>query len=127
MSVYTPRTVPLEQLTPGERFELQRRRADMTQAEFAALLGVALNRVRRWEAGLSRRGLPDVHVGQLKAWEWCWLQRRRSGRTLADLSQVLGLSIQWIHRAERGELIPAESSVLVDYWLAQRELEAARS
>jgi len=99
-------------LTPGEYLELERRRCDLTQLDAAGLLGHSLHAYRRREKDLA--GVSGDRVVELTDFEWCWLRRRRSGLSLTDVSEALGLSRNWISRAERGEVLQLE--VLVEWW-----------
>ncbi len=100
-------------LTPGESFELDRRRASATQRDIAELLGVSVYRVKQWERD-ERDDVPATHPGVLETYEWCWLMRRRSGLTLRALEALTGLKVHWLHRAERGETASCEA--LADWW-----------
>lgn len=101
-------------LSAGERLELNRRRDGLSQAEAADLFGVSVARFRKWEHGTGR-AQPLVNVGPaLTDGEWCWLMRRRAGRSLKEVSEETGLGIQWIHRVERGER--GDPAALVRWW-----------
>jgi len=103
-------------LTPGEALELQRRRARWSQKDLAANLGVALDRVRRWENDDCIRGAPAPKVSRLELHEWCWLVRRRRRVTLRQLSAATGLAVTWLHRAEHGDIPPERAGALPAYW-----------
>lgn len=103
-------------LTIGERIELSRRRARVTQAQLAELYEVSVDTVRRWEADELRKGAPVPALGRLAVHELCWLARRRRRVTLRDLSAATGLAVTWLHRAERGDIPPERAGALVAYW-----------
>lgn len=110
------------ELRPCESLELARRRAGLTQQQFADLLGVSPDRVRRWENALSCP-VPAPRMPQsvvLESHEWVWLQRRRAGITLQELSDQMGLSVSWIARAERGEFPADRIGALAIWWESKR-------
>lgn len=121
------RTVTVPDLTPGEALELSRRRARLTQRQLADSLGVAIDRVRRWERDLCRRGVPSPRVGPLTVYEVCWLVRRRRGVTLRELSAATGLAVTWLHRAERGEIPADRAGALQAYWRREGALGGRRA
>lgn len=103
-------------VTRAEALQLTRRRANLTQRELGASLGVSEGRVRDWETGEREHDCPAVPTRELLPYEWCWLRRRRSGLTLHELSGELKLPVRWIHRAERGELTTEQIEALIGFW-----------
>ena len=101
-------------LTTGERTRLNRRRAKMQVAEAAALCGVSLQTLRRWETDDTGSGDET-----LQPHEWCLVRRERAGFTLKQLSEMTGLGTSWINRAERGLLKPEQVGALVQFWERQ--------
>ena len=103
-------------LEPSEALEIDRRRAKLTQAQAAALYGVGLTTFRAWAAGERTHDVPVVPVEPLAVHEWCWLQRRRSGLRLVDVSAEIGLGVRWVHKAERGAIPLRSLGPLETFW-----------
>jgi transcriptional regulator with XRE-family HTH domain len=102
-------------LTPGEAFHLQRRRAGRTQQQAAEDHGVSTKRVGAWEAD-EREDCPEVSLGNVTSAEWCIIQRTRRGVTVRQLAKELGLSPAWISRAENGTTNVHNLQALVAHW-----------
>jgi DNA-binding transcriptional regulator YiaG len=102
------------QLTSGERLRLDRQRFHMTCTEQAALLDIPVRRLREQDACTS-----DPMPAPLAPNEWCRVLRERAGLTLHQLSEMTGLGVPWINRAERGRLRPEQLDVLVQFWERQ--------
>jgi transcriptional regulator with XRE-family HTH domain len=102
-------------MTNGERLELSRRRADMTQAAAAYMYGVAPSRYRAWEKDQGRNP-PTAPAADLSPGEWCWLMRRRSGLTLHQVAERSNLEPKWIHRVERRIYDGDRATPLVVWW-----------
>lgn len=98
-------------LTNGEKFIVQRRRADQSQREAAEAKGVSLYRYRRWESDQEKP--PSVSLGRLEPYEGCFVRRRRAGISLKTLAEVLGVSRWWLCQMEYGK---AATDRLVDHW-----------
>ena len=118
------------ELSRAEVLRVERRRADLTQAGAAALVGVTVARYKDWECG---RVFPDparAAPGPAQravglSWpEWCFVQRRRAGLRLVDVGAAMGLSKKWVHRAEVGDLEDVEA--LVAWWRQRLELAGAQ-
>lgn len=103
----------LEKLTRGERLAIQRRRLGERQRVAAVRHGVPLSRYSRWERDLEHG--PSVRIGVLKVHEQCFIYRRRSGKTQAQIASDLGMCRYWLNRVELGL---ANCDDLVGYWEA---------
>lgn len=114
------RVIATPPVTRAEALQLARRRANLTQSELGASLGVMADRVRQWEKGTRTHDCPAVPAIELRPFEWCWLMRERAGVTLHQLSAQINLAVRWIHRAERGELQTEQIGVLIDWWSETR-------
>lgn len=101
-----------ENLTAGEALEVDRRRTDLTQAGAAGLFDVPPCHYRRWE--LDELEGPRVRLGPLSLHEQAFVVRRRSGLTVRQVAEQMGLSRQWISEAERGRTGSVE--VLLEWW-----------
>lgn len=104
-------------LSPGERFLLERRRLREGQGEAAARHGVSRWRYRRWELG--REDGPAVELGKLEPHEACFVIRTRSGVSVQDLAEAMGISRWWLIQMEYGDK-PADR--LVEVMKAPRRL-----
>jgi hypothetical protein len=102
-------------LTPGERFLIQRRRRGQTRAQAAQMWGVKAHRIRDWEFGLGPMPPPRVELlpTHLSPNEICYILRLRSGLRPAELAQVLGVTAHTVLSWERGE---GSAQRLYDYW-----------
>jgi transcriptional regulator with XRE-family HTH domain len=104
----------LRDLTRGERLLLERRRHGESQRAAADRHGVSRYRYRRWEA--DEDAGPRVALERLRAYERCFLQRRREGLRLAELAHEAGLSRWWLCQMEYGA---APAGRLVRFWAAR--------
>jgi len=106
------------ELTRGERLELSRRRAAITQSQAAHALRVSVDRLRRWERDLAGDGAPLAldAASELRPHERCWLARRRADCTMRSVSAALALSLTWVHRAETGALGADRIGALLAFW-----------
>lgn len=92
-------------LTPGEKLLINRRRVGMSQSDAAAKHGVPWGVYGRWERDQeTSRRVPRVAVGRLKLHEQCMVARLRKGYSQRDLAKRLKLSTFWVRRMERGEI-----------------------
>ncbi len=90
---------------------IERRRAEQSQREAAAVKEVSLYRFRRWESG--DEAAPAVDLGDLEPYEACFLRRRRAGVSLKDLADAMNVSRWWLCQMEYGR---AGSDRLVEHW-----------
>ena len=119
--VTAPTLIEIGALTIGERLEIARRRAELTQPEAAGVFGVAVSTYRNWE--LDRIDGPELTgLRELADFEQCLILRRRSEMTLQDIADETGLSRHWLSRAERGLVRSVDA--LVQWWI-RTELERA--
>lgn len=98
-------------LTAGERYLIDRRRRDLSQAEAADEMGVSVYEWLQLETDEAKSGGPGV--GALEDHEQCYLLRRRDGLTAAEVAKEIGVSRYWLSRMERGTA-PVET--LASYW-----------
>lgn len=96
------------ELTDGERITIGRRRAGLTQIDFAKKLGVRQVQVSRWEIG--RLPAPPklqakyTRLGRLAQHELILLYRKRNKLFIRDAAALRGISrYQWI-KIEAGEI-----------------------
>ena len=101
-------------LTVGERLEISRRRANLTQRQAADLFGWAFGRYVKAEKGLNDEE-PAPTIRTLHPGEECRIARRRAGMTLKELEAFSGFKAKWIHRVELGQTRTAQP--LTNYWV----------
>ena len=104
-----------KELTKGERLLLDRRRLQMTQMQYAKLLGVPLGSYKRAERdeGTGRWEIPDPALRRIEPREACLVKRRRSGKTIDEIAQEIKRSKWWVCLMERGK---APDASLREYW-----------
>lgn len=93
-----------QELTPGERLFIARRRSKRTKAAAAAVLDVTLYRYSRWEDDLERAprsALPSL--GRLGWHEGAAISRRRAGVSLEQAARAVGVSPWWLSQIEGGQ------------------------
>ena len=107
----------MSEITPtiGEKLQLYRRRMNRTQREQARIMITPANRYIAWELD-QVPGAPDISVDNLEDHEICYLLRRRSGLTQAEVAKQIGRSRLWVQLMELGKVQGAE---LVAYWRNQ--------
>jgi hypothetical protein len=98
--------------TPGENLLIWRRRQGLTQDFAATMFKVSVDRYQDWETDRSTLGRPKKRQ-VLKIFEICFLKRRRSGMTQAQVASSVGVCKFWIVKMEVGE---ANINRLRDYW-----------
>src|SRR3954462_13319737 len=105
-------------LTPGERFLIQRWRRHRNRRQAAKEWGVTPRRIREWE--LDRGHIPpprvDLLPDRLSPTEVCCIARRRSGLTPAEIGLTLGVTGKTVLNWERGK---GDSEPLINYWKAR--------
>lgn len=89
----------------------------MSQREAAKKFRVTLYEYRKWETDTVPYPRQLLDIGKLKQHEACFIARRREGLTLTELSECVGISVNWLCEIERGEQ-PADK--LVKYWKSRR-------
>lgn len=106
----------LSTASPGERLWLVRQNAGMTQREAADRHGCCLSIYQRYEQDKREPEYlvvpPPLHIGLL-----CALARRRSGLTLNQVAEALGVSKVTVLTMER-----AGDSRLVNFWRRKKFL-----
>ena len=103
-----------EDLTPGERLRLFRRRRGWVAPDMAAFLGVDIDTYHGWEKDLSSEtAAPDVELGGMEPYEHYFMLRYRSGITAKELGMMIGRSKEWVLRSESG-LCPLKP--LIEFW-----------
>lgn len=107
-------TIKVRELTVGEHFLIWRRRQDITQEEAGKMLGISRDdygELERSKATRTTRELP--HIGDLYAYEICFIFRRRSGWTIPMCAEQAGVSRYWYNLMELGKASPER---LIEYW-----------
>jgi len=102
----------LSDLSPGEKLQIDRRRAGRSQREAAAKHGVRLYTYRAWEDDRAN-GSPSVALGRLHPWERCYLLRVRADILLKDAPRKMGFTRWWLCQMEYGR---APTTALLQYW-----------
>lgn len=110
-------------LTVGERLELSRRRAGLSQRGAAALLGWPFKRYLRAEHGENDEA-PAPMIRTLTVGEQCRIMRKREGFTPPDLEETSGFKAKWIYRVEKDQTRSARP--LVNFWLRYLAEKGAR-
>ena len=104
--------VNLRDLTNGERLLIDRRRSNQTQRDAAEEHGVTLYCYRRWETD-EYDDAPQVALHNLESYERCFLLRKRSGISLNDLSEAIGVCSWWLCKMEHGK---ENADRLIRHW-----------
>lgn len=100
-------------LTKGEKLIITRRRAGKNQTEAAKDFGVHRDTYAQWEKDITNTA-PDVSLTEpLKAFEACYLLRRRSNKTQKQLADALHLSRMTVNSMELGKV---NYSQLSTFW-----------
>lgn len=120
------------QLTPAERIHLLRFRSGLTQAEFAAKLGVPIRSMMSWERGTRvPPSPPDDESLVPTEGELARLLRLRAGLSLKEAGDLINVSHVTVISSERGRsklagsLIRALEKYLTTKELAHGEAHAA--
>lgn len=101
-------------MTVGERLFVDRRRKKMTQADYAATLGMKPRRYQQVESGaIEDKEVTAPKVSKLTPTEECILLRRRHGMTQKDLAEKMQISRYWLILMEREE---KPNQALLDHW-----------
>lgn len=98
-------------LTAGERWLIERRRMDMSQAEAAQDAGISMYEQLQRESDEGKTGGPSL--GPLAVHEQCFLLRRRTGLKASEVAKKIGVSRYWLSRMERGT---APVDTLAAHW-----------
>jgi transcriptional regulator with XRE-family HTH domain len=101
-----------ESLSKGERLFVWRHRRRLTRGAAARFFGVTLGRYKRWEAGTTT-GVPTVQLGGLEPQEHYVVLRKRSGYSLKDIAEKMGISTRKLRTMELGES-PLDRQI--DFW-----------
>lgn len=101
-------------LSRGEKLLLERRREGLTQPEAAKKRKVSTSLYRLWESDKeTEEAAPSVALGAVEVSEACFIARRRSGKTVAQVARALRVCRFWLYKMERGE---APTEQLAEYW-----------
>lgn len=112
-----PSLLPAE-LSFGEYLTILRRRNNLSQRTAARLIGIPRNEfasVEREEIILKNTSslfLPSL--GELEAHEKCLIFRKRSGWTILECANQIGISRYWYNMMELGK---APMDRLIEYWV----------
>jgi transcriptional regulator with XRE-family HTH domain len=112
-------------VTPSkqEKIILHRRRRGELQGEAAKRLKVSKARYQRWELGLEdvpAKAVPAL--GPLKKHEKCFLERKRRGLTIEQVSLKIGFCKMWVNKMELGTL---NCDRLAEFYVGNPKLRAA--
>jgi len=111
-------------LTLAEIHWLRRRRAGVRQPQWAKARGISIDRLQAQESG--REDAPPVPpLPSLTEGEWCALQRRRRGWTMARASEESGMSRMTVWKAEHDRT--AGVAALRRFYVAAGVLQAPAS
>jgi transcriptional regulator with XRE-family HTH domain len=105
-----------QDLMPGERLLLARRRQGITQEAAARWYRVPHGVYGRWERNLPTRQLAPQEVrleGGVRPNEACLIYRLRHGLTQAQVAERTKYCRLWVRRMERAQANPQP---LLDYW-----------
>lgn len=93
---------------------LYRRRLGISQTQMAALLGIHRETYGRLERGKKVQvEIEQPSLGELSKEEFCFLVRRRSGKTQEECADAMGITRYWFNLMELGK---APSGPLEEYW-----------
>jgi hypothetical protein len=108
-------------MTYGEQMLLDRRFSFRTQVETAQRLEMPVKKYRALEQRSDHRKIPlgfrTYRWSDLLDHDRCFILRRRSKMTQAQVADALGCSRVWVNLMERGE-VPCQR--LVEFWNADR-------
>ena len=102
----------LQDLTPGERLVIARRREGETIGEAAERCGVSYRQYSRAEKDESN-GVRQPRFKTLEPYEVCFLLRRRAGMSLVSFAAATGLTRWWVCQMEYGTV---NYDRLVEIW-----------
>lgn len=106
-------------LTRGECLEIDRRRGGLTQEGAARIMGVGLSTYRKWESD-KQLARVRVNIGRLKPHELCYIHRRRSGLTLAEVAELSGRSKRTLWTTEQG--LTDQVGWLISFWNRRKQV-----
>ena len=99
-------------ITQGERIMLGRRRANVSQQDFARRRKVSQSLVSRWESGEleppAKVGKMYKGLGRLTKVESSIVMRKRMGKTVLDIAQALCVSRYQATKMAKGEVESTE-------------------
>lgn len=101
-------------LTRGEQLFVARRRRGRDDRSITILAeehGVSPQTYRNWE--LDREEGPKVSLGRLTNFDRYTVLRRRSGKTVRQISEEIGCSMWWYRLMEVGH---QDDTALREYW-----------
>lgn len=103
------------ELTLSERLVVKRRRLGCTQIEMAIKLNVSIRTYQAWEESIDGDPPPETILfrGLLRPHEWCYIRRRRSGLSRAQVATRIGRSLGWVTLMERGR---RNCEILTQFW-----------
>lgn len=101
-----------EDLTPGEKLYLWRRRKNKRVWEYARQYGVSRYAYQRWENDLGD-DIPIIKLMGVEQAEQFVILRKRSGMTQKELAARMGISRSWLHLVEAGKVSMKQA---IEFW-----------
>lgn len=106
--------ISVSSLTLGEHLLIWRRREGLTQKQASLLLGIGRNTYQEIERQDTKCRLAVMpHISTLYSHEICFILRRRSGWTIPQCAEQVGVSRYWYNLMEQGKASPDR---LITYW-----------
>lgn len=110
-------TYKVSDLTPAERFALNRRRIDLDGSEYGEKYGHTKNQVSRWEKGKDVETIPQVVLHpKIMPSELLWIARRRVNETIHVTAAKIGVSHVTLLSWEKGRSSEDATSRGVRFW-----------